>query len=243
MMASILHYLRCQSEVMLNNGRPSAAFLTELLVSNANTRAISQPSWWRHQMETFCALLTRYEGYPPVDSPHKGQCRGGMIFCLICAWTNDWVNNRDAGDLRRHRADWYVTVVLVLDLIMPEWIHPDFTHLSGPVVWTEHPEKIGGQCDILYREAVSLDDCKDICLNTRTCRAFNRNVPERNCRFFSQSALETTDGIFDDRKSFSFFRTTIGKIIDVMKMLMDKDCIANISKVAAISVWNITMMS
>ena len=72
-MASILHYLRCQSEVMLNNGRPSAAFLTELLVSNANARAISHPSWWRHQMETFCALLTRYEGYPPVTGRFPSQ--------------------------------------------------------------------------------------------------------------------------------------------------------------------------
>ena len=25
------------------------------------------------------------------------------MFSLICAWTNGWVNNRDAGDFRRHR--------------------------------------------------------------------------------------------------------------------------------------------
>ena len=31
----------------------------------------------------------------PVDSPHKGQWRGGaLMFSLICAWTNDWANNR-----------------------------------------------------------------------------------------------------------------------------------------------------
>ena len=33
-------------------------------------------------------------------SPHKGQWRGALTFSLICAWTNSWVNNRDAGDLR-----------------------------------------------------------------------------------------------------------------------------------------------
>ena len=40
----------------------------------------------------------------PVNSPHKGQWRGALMFSLICAWINEWVNNREAGDLRRHRA-------------------------------------------------------------------------------------------------------------------------------------------
>ena len=34
---------------------------------------------------------------------HKGQWHGSLMFSLICVWINDWVNNRDAGDLRRHR--------------------------------------------------------------------------------------------------------------------------------------------
>ena len=34
-----------------------------------------------------------------------------LMFSLICAWINDWVNNREAGDLRRHRAHYYVTVM------------------------------------------------------------------------------------------------------------------------------------
>ena len=41
---------------------------------------------------------------PLVNSPHKGQWRGALMFSLICAWINGWVNNREAGDLRRHRA-------------------------------------------------------------------------------------------------------------------------------------------
>ena len=36
----------------------------------------------------------------PVNSPHKGQWRGALMFSLICAWINGWVNNREAGDLR-----------------------------------------------------------------------------------------------------------------------------------------------
>ena len=40
----------------------------------------------------------------PVNSPYKGQWRGALVFSLICAWMRSWVNNREAGDLRRHHA-------------------------------------------------------------------------------------------------------------------------------------------
>ena len=36
-------------------------------------------SWWRHQMETFSALLALCEGNPPMVSPHKGQWRGALM--------------------------------------------------------------------------------------------------------------------------------------------------------------------
>ena len=39
----------------------------------------------------------------PVNSPHKGQWRGALMFSLMCARINSWVNNREAGDLRRYR--------------------------------------------------------------------------------------------------------------------------------------------
>ena len=35
----------------------------------------------------------------PVNSPHKIQWRGALVFSLICAWINGWVNNGEAGDL------------------------------------------------------------------------------------------------------------------------------------------------
>ena len=46
-----------------------------------------------------------------VNSPHKGQWRGALMFSLICVWINGWVNNREAGDLRRYRAHYDVTVM------------------------------------------------------------------------------------------------------------------------------------
>ena len=47
----------------------------------------------------------------PVNSPHKGQWRGALMFTLISAWINGWVNNREAGDSRRHHAHYDVTVM------------------------------------------------------------------------------------------------------------------------------------
>ena len=47
----------------------------------------------------------------PVNSPHKSQWRGALMFSLICAWINGWVNNEEAGDLRRYCADYDVTVM------------------------------------------------------------------------------------------------------------------------------------
>ena len=44
----------------------------------------------------------------PVNSPHKGQWRWALMFCLICTWINGWVNNRKVGDLRRHRVHYDV---------------------------------------------------------------------------------------------------------------------------------------
>ena len=47
----------------------------------------------------------------PVNSPHKGQWRGALMFSMICAWINGWVNNCEAGDLRRLWAHHDVTVL------------------------------------------------------------------------------------------------------------------------------------
>ena len=52
-------------------------------------------SWWRHQMETFSALLAIR----------------AFMFSLICARTNGWVNTGEAGDLRRHRAHYGVIIM------------------------------------------------------------------------------------------------------------------------------------
>ena len=49
----------------------------------------------------------------PVDSRHKGQWLGALMFSLIFAWSNSWAKNREADDLRCHRAHYYVTVMML----------------------------------------------------------------------------------------------------------------------------------
>ena len=51
-----------------------------------------------------------------VNSPHKGQWRETLMFSLICPWLNGWVNNGEAGDLRRHRAHYDVTVMYICSI-------------------------------------------------------------------------------------------------------------------------------
>ena len=49
----------------------------------------------------------------PVNSPLKGQLGGALMFFLIWAWINGWASNREAGDLRRQRPHYDVTVMLI----------------------------------------------------------------------------------------------------------------------------------
>ena len=64
---------------------------------------------WKHFQRYW--PLVRGIHRSPVNSPHIGQWRGALMFSLICTWINGWVNNGEAGDLRRHRAHYDITVM------------------------------------------------------------------------------------------------------------------------------------
>ena len=93
-----------------------ASLMTLGLIPAAEKRGNTEQNWalawWHDHMKTFPRywLFVRGIHRSPVDSPHKGQWRGALMLYLICAWTNGWTNNRDADDLRRHRAYYDVTV-------------------------------------------------------------------------------------------------------------------------------------
>ena len=45
------------------------------------------------------------------EFPAQKSVTRSFVFSLICAWINVWVNNHEAGDLRRHRGHYDVTVM------------------------------------------------------------------------------------------------------------------------------------
>ena len=65
-------------------------------------------------METFPALLAICAGNSPVTGkfPAQRPVTRSFMFSLICAWINGWVNNGEAGDLRRHRAHYDVAIMV-----------------------------------------------------------------------------------------------------------------------------------
>ena len=109
--------------------------------------------WWRHQMETFSRYWPFMRGIHrfPVNSPHKGQWRGPLMLSLICGRINDWVNNHKAGDLRRNRAHYDISVMTNLDCCK---FGPDCDY---PCHW-----KNNDMCDPL--DGSCPDGCDDVIL-------------------------------------------------------------------------------
>ena len=58
----------------------------------------------------------------PVNSLHRGQWRGALMFSLISAWINGWVNDREARGLRRHRAHHDVIVMTIQPFLKVNFI-------------------------------------------------------------------------------------------------------------------------
>ena len=78
----------------------------------------------------------------PVNSPHKGQWRRALIFSLICTWINGWVNNQDAGDLRRNRAHYDVIVMLIFIFELKSFDNGIGCRQHAPLVQSNHDDVI-----------------------------------------------------------------------------------------------------
>ena len=51
---------------------------------------------WKHYLRYWPFVRGIHQS--PMNSPHKSQWRGALMFSLICAWMNGWVNTHEAGD-------------------------------------------------------------------------------------------------------------------------------------------------
>ena len=77
-------------------------------------------SWWRHQMETFFALLALCEEKPPVtgEFPSQRPVTWILMFSLICTWIHGWANHQGAIDFRHQYAHYDITVMISRDITM-----------------------------------------------------------------------------------------------------------------------------
>ena len=71
----------------------------------------------------------------PVNSTHKGQWRGALMFTLICARINGWVNNREAGDLRHNRA--HYDVIIMSTIFVTLSILRQIYHDGMTLIWCQ----------------------------------------------------------------------------------------------------------
>ena len=94
-------------------------YRTFIIYFNGTRKAkLIKLSWWRHEMEIFPRNWQFVQGIHrfSMKSPHKGQWRGALMFSLICARINHWVNN--------HEACWFETLSLSL------WRHCNVFHVE-----------------------------------------------------------------------------------------------------------------
>ena len=99
--------------------------LTEVCLTDDNWYLVWKnniiSTWWRYQMEILSMLLALCKEKPQFTNgfPHKSQWRGYLMFSLIFPWTNGWVNDRHASDVRRHCPHYDATVMsLYTDVII-----------------------------------------------------------------------------------------------------------------------------
>ena len=98
-----------------------------------HTSISSVKSWWRHQIETFSALLAFCGGihWSPVNSPHEGQWRGALMFSLI--------STLDKRLRKSSRRRWFetpsrsydVTIITLSPLLFLKLKNKDFTYLAS----------------------------------------------------------------------------------------------------------------
>ena len=121
-------------QILLYSGRAPHQLIRVKVNITASQKNFHTPTWWRHQIEPFSALQALCAGNSkaPENSPYGDQWRGTLMFSLICVWINDWVNTREAGDLRHPRGHYDVNILINA----PHW-KPRYamnTHLFS-VLW------------------------------------------------------------------------------------------------------------
>ena len=178
-------------------------------------------------METFSALLALCA----VNSPHKVQWRGALMFSLICVWINDLANNHESGDLRRHRAHYDVTVMLSYNACknsMPPFERLNITHEMFRIIfpmWFNFIFKLWSCLDIHFQWSTNI--CSVMCDKIRrTLAEIYRIYASVN---ISLVQAETNIVVSDSEKGLLpvWRQTTIWTNLDPFSIGFDISLLAN----------------
>ena len=138
----------CQLGCALYKRLDGIRFPVQAMLGNHHFRATTWAKLGNVNFETDHDDVIKWKHFPrywpfmrgihrwPVNSPHKGQWRGALMFSLICVWTNRWVNKGDAGGLRRHWAHYSATVMILWSLVggFAIFIH-DYEYVTREISW------------------------------------------------------------------------------------------------------------
>ena len=123
----------------------------------------------------------------PVNSPHKGQWRGALMFSLICVGLKGWINNHEAGDLRPYRVHYDVTLMGPVTSTWEQFHKRYLTHQSLALackLFTKFSFKTPwGQC-VNIQIGGPIDTC--MCQYNWMCQySWSSLNPIMACRLFS----------------------------------------------------------
>ena len=129
---NILHYITgiFQEWIHLTGGSPATDDTANIKLKASFLQQIFAAKMWKLSTHDDVIKWKHFPRYwpfvqgihrSPVNSLHKGQWRGALMFSLICVWINVWVNNREAGDLRCHHVHYDVTVMNIYYPFNTSW--------------------------------------------------------------------------------------------------------------------------
>ena len=98
---------------------------------------------WKYFRVTglLCGKFTGHRRIPRTKANYA------LMFSLICAWINGWVNNREAGDLRRLRAHYDVTA---MDSLTKDWDNSGAPAMELPWSCVKHTSRL-----VLFKRKIS----------------------------------------------------------------------------------------
>ena len=173
--------------------RPGNKLLSEPIMFSLLTHiCVTQPQWVNPIRYAYDFVVLCYWPFVQgirrwlVNSPHKGQWRGALMFSLICDWINAWVNNREAGDLRHYRAHYDVTVMISIQSDLFILMHQSCFICTGTIIWLSkwhlcNPERWGVNSACIYQLCVYLMGCF---VSTHTFTRIVWNISRRNTNLF-----------------------------------------------------------